>query len=89
MLEGLHNSLDYFERLQKKIFAVIRQFGPPIFLSLLHLPKEYEILSLKFYIHYMLQIPNKRKDLHSVHIVKLIQINLITCARYNDHIPQT
>jgi hypothetical protein len=30
-LEGLHNSLDYLEGLQKNLFVMIWQFGPPIF----------------------------------------------------------
>jgi hypothetical protein len=32
-----------------------------------------------------LNLSNKIKDLHYVHIVKLIRINPITCARYYDH----
>jgi hypothetical protein len=55
-LQGLRNSLDYFERLQKKLFVMIQQLGPStFFLSLLHLLKDYEIIALKFYMHYMLQ----------------------------------
>jgi len=30
-LESLHNSLDYFERLWKKLFAIIQQVGLPMF----------------------------------------------------------
>ncbi len=30
-LEGLCNSFDYFERLQKTLFVMIWQLGPPMF----------------------------------------------------------
>ncbi len=32
-----------------------------------------------------LNIPNKIKDLQCVHIVELIQIDLVKCAKYYDH----
>jgi hypothetical protein len=59
-----------------------------IFLSFLHMLKDYDILSLKFYIHLQasrLNLPNKIKDLQSVHVIKLKQIDHITCVRYNNH----
>ncbi len=32
-----------------------------------------------------LNIPNKIEDLQFVHIVKLVRIDLVTCAKYYDH----
>jgi hypothetical protein len=54
-LEGLCNSLDYFERLWKKLFAMIQQLGPSTFLVTFTSIKIILLLSLKLYTHYMLQ----------------------------------
>jgi hypothetical protein len=33
-----------------------------------------------------LNLPNKIEDLQSIHILELIRIDLVTCARYYNHI---
>jgi hypothetical protein len=53
--EGLRDPHNYLKRFQKHLFIMIQQLGPPTFLSFLHLMKDYGILSLKFYTHYMFQ----------------------------------
>ncbi len=53
------------------------------FLSLLHLLKDNGIITLKFYTLHdsILNLPNKIEDLQ----LELIQIDLVTCAKYYDH----
>jgi hypothetical protein len=74
-LESLHNSRNYFERLRKKLLAMIQQFDLPMFFIIFTYVEDYGILSLKV-LHTLhvskLNLPNKIKDFESVHIVELI-----------------
>ncbi len=54
-LEGLCNSYDYFERLWKRLLAMIQQLGPSTFFVTFTSIKRIVLLSLKLYTHYMLQ----------------------------------
>ncbi len=54
-LEDLHNSPNHFERLRICFLQWFNNLVLHHYLSLLHLLKDYGILSLKLYTHYMLQ----------------------------------
>ncbi len=88
ILEGLCNSLDYFERLWKTLFAMIRQLGPSTFFVIFTFVKRLWDLLIKT-LHTLhasrLNLQNKIKDLQFVHIAELIWIDPITCAIYYDH----
>ncbi len=87
-LESLHNSLDYFERLQKTLFAMIRQLSFPTFFVTFTFAKRLwdPFIKVLQTLHASrLSFPNIMEDLQSVHITKLIWIDPITCAKYYDH----
>jgi hypothetical protein len=87
-LEGLHNSLNYFERLQKKLFAMIQQFSPPMFFVTFTFPerlRDFFIKALHTLNALRLNLSNKIEDLQFVHIIKLIQIDPMTCVKYYNH----
>jgi hypothetical protein len=70
-LEGLCNSPDYFQRLRKKLFAMIRQFGLPRFFVIFTSTKILWDPFIKAFhtLHASkLNLSNKLKDLQSVHI---------------------
>ncbi len=87
-MEGLHDSLYYFERLQKKKIVMIQQFGPPTFyVTFTFVERLWDPLIKTLHTLHAsrLNFPNKIKDLQSIHIVELISIDPITCARYYNH----
>jgi len=78
-LEGLCNSPKYSERLRKILFAMIWQLYPSTFFVTFTCTKDPLIKVLHTLHVSRLNLPNKIKNLRSVHITKLIQINSITC----------
>jgi len=67
-LESLHNSPDYFERLQKHLFAMIQQLGPPTFLVIFTFVERLwdSLIKVLHTLHASrLNRPNKIKDLQS------------------------
>jgi hypothetical protein len=81
-LKGLCNSPDYFVRLLKKLFAMIRQLNLPMFFVIFTCTKRLwdPLIKALHTLHASkLYLPNKIKDLQFVHIAKFIQINSITC----------
>ncbi len=70
-LQGLCNSLDYFERLQKNLFAMIRQLGSPMFFVTFSSTKrlwDHFIKALHMLHALRLNFSNKIKDLQSFYI---------------------
>jgi hypothetical protein len=68
---------------------MIQQLGPPTFFIIFtSIERLWDPLIKALYtIHASrLNIPNKIKNLQFVHITELIQIDLVTCARYYNHI---
>jgi len=87
-LESLCNSFDYFERQWKKVFVMIWQLALPMFFVNLKSTKRWwdPFIKVLHTLHASkLNLSNNIEDLQFVHIVKLIQIDLVTCARYYDH----
>jgi hypothetical protein len=87
-LEGLRNSPNYFERLRKKLFSMIQQLNLPMFFVTFTSTKRLwdPFIKTLHTLHVSkLNLPNKIEDLQFVHIAKLIQIDLVTCARYYNH----
>jgi len=86
-LEILCNSFEYFQRLWKKLFVVIRQFGLPTFFVIFTFTERLWDPFIKVFhtLHASrLIFSNKIKDLQFVCTVELIRINPVTCARYYD-----
>ncbi len=87
-LESLRNSLYYFKRLWKFLFAIIQQLGPPtffvIFISIENL-WDFFIKTLHTLCVWKLNPPNIIENLQFVHITKLIRIDPLTCVRYYNH----
>ncbi len=87
-LEGLHNSIDYFEKLQKNLFIMIRQLSPPTFFIIFTSTKRlWDPFTKALHTLHVskLNLPNKIKNLQFFHITKLIWIDHVTCVRYYDH----
>jgi hypothetical protein len=64
-MESVHNSLDYFERLQKNLFAMIQQLGPPTFFVTFTFTKRLwdPLIKALHTLHASrLNFPNKIKD---------------------------
>ncbi len=71
-LEDLHNSLNYFERLWKKLFVMIQQLGPPTFFATFTFAERLwdPLIKTLHTLHASkLNLPNKIKDFQSNHIV--------------------
>ena len=86
-LEKLRTSPDYIEGLRKKLFAMIRQLGPPtFFITLTSAERLWNPLIEALYKlnATRLNLPNL-KDLDSTHIAKLIRCDPVTCALYYNH----
>jgi hypothetical protein len=65
-----------------------RQFGLPMFFFTFTSTKRIwdPLIKVLHTIHALrLNLLNKIEDLQSIHIIELIQIDLVTCARYYDH----
>jgi len=74
-LEGLCNSLDYFERLQKDLFAMIQQLIPlAFFVTFTFVERLWDPLIKALHTLHAsrLNLQNKIKYLQFVHISKLI-----------------
>jgi hypothetical protein len=67
---------------------MIQQLGPPtFFVTFTSVERLWNpFIKILHTLHASrLNLPNKIKDLQFAHIVKLIRIDLFTCARYYDH----
>jgi hypothetical protein len=67
---------------------MIRQLGPlTFFFTFLFIEKLWNVLIKVLHTLHAsrLNLPNKIEDLKYVHIIELIRIDLVTCARYYDH----
>jgi hypothetical protein len=63
---------------------MIKQLGPPTFFVIFtFVERLWDLLTRALHTLHAskLNLPNKIEDLQSFHITKLIQINLVTCAR--------
>ncbi len=69
-LEGWYNSLDYFERLRKKLFVMIQQLG----LLMFFVEILWDLFNKMLHtLHFSkLNIPNKIEDRQFNHITKMI-----------------
>jgi hypothetical protein len=86
-LECLSNSPNYF-KLQKYIFAMIQQLGFLTSFITFNFAKtlwDHFIKALHTFHARKLNIPNKLKNLQSIHIVGLLWIDHVICARYYEH----
>ncbi len=84
-LKGLHNSPNYFERLQKHLFAPIWQFSPPtFFITYMSVERLWGFFIKVLHTLYAsrLNFPYIIEDLQFVHIIDLIWIDLVTCIKY-------
>jgi hypothetical protein len=86
-LEGLRNSPNYFQRLRKKLFAIIRLSLLTFFFTFTYIKRLWDLLikSLHTLHASKLNLSTKIKDFRFVHIIELIWVDPITCARYYNH----
>ncbi len=86
-MEGLRNSSNYFQRLRKKLFAIIRLSLLTFFFTLTSIKRLWDLLIKSLHTLHVskLNLSTKIKDFRSVHIIELIWVDPITCARYYNH----
>jgi len=87
-LEGLCNLPDCFERLQKKIiYNNLITWSSNFFVTFTSIERLWDpLIKVLHTLHASrLNFPNKIKYLQFVPITLLIQIDLVTCAKYFDH----
>jgi len=86
-LEGLRNSSNYFQRLRKKLFAIIRLSLLTFFFTFTSIKRLWDLLIKSLHTLHVskLNLSTKIKDFRSVHIIELIWVDPITCARYYNH----
>jgi len=87
-LESLCNSPNYFERLRNFLFIMIQQLGLlTFFVNFTSVERLWDpLIKVLHTLHVSrLNLPNKIKDLQSIHVPELKWIDLVTCARYYNH----
>ncbi len=86
-MEGFHNSPNYFQKLWKKLFAIIRLGLLTFFVTFTSIKRLWDLLikSLPILHASKLNLSIKIKDFQSIHITKLIWVDPVTCARYYNH----
>ena len=86
-LKKLQTRPNYVEGLRKKLFAMIRQLGPPTFFIILTSAERLwtPLIEALYKLNATrLNLPDFN-SLESVHIVELIRSNPMTCALYYNH----
>jgi hypothetical protein len=84
----LYTSPYYLENLQKTLFTMIKQIGPPTIFVTFTFAKIFwdPLIKALHTLHAKkLNLPNKIEDLQSINISQMINNDPITCARYYDH----
>jgi hypothetical protein len=87
-LKSLHNSTNYFKRLQKNLFPMIQQLGLPMFfVTFTSTERLWNTFIKTLHTLYAsrLNLLDKIGNLQFVHITKLLRIDPVTCVRYYDH----